>query len=537
MKTAFSYTRFSTPDQGLGFSERRQLDKAKKWCEKHQLLLSEKSFIDPGVSAFNGKHLAKGAMGKLLAVVKSGEVILIEDATRWSRECATEALHRLREVVNRGVEVHFTGLNLIVSKENFEEEEDNLFGRIKHAREESKYKSERIAEGYADRRAALAAGRAVPLNRMPCWLEWQGDNQTGKPVVIETNAKVVRHIFKLATEGNGVKAIVRALKNTPPITTSKKPDRRWHATVVRRILSDKMVCGYNTMAEPPNPGVWPVVVDENIYCVAQEKLKFTKRQSRPAHSQVNLFTGLCKCARCDNNLVAHMSDNHGRQSRLVCGGASMGKTDCGFSSVPLELFEKSFLSFLADGDLVRPLLSTKPAGPSKLEELEGQLGEAQKLVKRLGRLMLGDADPSPTMVQQLKQQEKRAQDLTIDIDAERTRIKGETPALQSYTDFCERLADKAADPVYRPQLRRAISSIVERLVMDVRGHGDGLWVYTVELRDNSQPVPIIISDSGSWEYNSVRPAQYPLASEFEQGILQTRLFQTMGKEAFKKLFP
>jgi hypothetical protein len=35
----------------------------------------------------------------------------------------------------------------------------------------------------------------------------------------------------------------------------------------------------------------------------------------------------------------------------------------------------------------------------------------------------------------------------------------------------------------------------------------------------------------------VRPAQYPLASEFEQGILQTRLFQTMGKEAFKKLFP
>ena len=49
---AYSYIRFSTPEQEKGDSLRRQRVNAKKFCEKYNLVLEKKEFIDRGVSGF-----------------------------------------------------------------------------------------------------------------------------------------------------------------------------------------------------------------------------------------------------------------------------------------------------------------------------------------------------------------------------------------------------------------------------------------------------------------------------------------------------
>ena len=118
---AYSYIRFSTPDQEMGDSERRQLALAKEHCNRNGLQLSEETFADRGVSGFHGKHRENGALGRLLKAAKPGDVLLIEDCDRWSREDPLEALIRLREQVRRGVEVVFMRTGTRVTQDNFED--------------------------------------------------------------------------------------------------------------------------------------------------------------------------------------------------------------------------------------------------------------------------------------------------------------------------------------------------------------------------------------------------------------------------------
>src|SRR5882724_2108868 len=115
-KTAYSYIRFSTPDQALGDSERRQLERAKAYATANGLKLSEKTcFADRGRSAFHGKHRSKkGELKALLEAIKPGDTLLIEDSDRWSREDPLDALTALREHVRKGLEVVFLRTGTVV---------------------------------------------------------------------------------------------------------------------------------------------------------------------------------------------------------------------------------------------------------------------------------------------------------------------------------------------------------------------------------------------------------------------------------------
>lgn len=131
-RLAYSYVRFSTPEQEMGDSERRQLALAKAYCQQHGLRLAD-SVADKGVSAYHGKHHANGALGRLLKQMQPGQVLLIEDCDRWSREDPIDALTRLREEVRRGIEVVFMRTQTRVTAENFSDISvlvPNFFGAL-----------------------------------------------------------------------------------------------------------------------------------------------------------------------------------------------------------------------------------------------------------------------------------------------------------------------------------------------------------------------------------------------------------------------
>ena len=71
MTKAFSYIRFSTPDQLKGDSLRRQLTASEVYAEAHGLEL-DTSLRDLGVSGFKGAHRTKGALGRFLKRVETG---------------------------------------------------------------------------------------------------------------------------------------------------------------------------------------------------------------------------------------------------------------------------------------------------------------------------------------------------------------------------------------------------------------------------------------------------------------------------------
>ena len=61
---AYSYLRFSTPEQSKGDSLRRQTALADEYAKRHGLTLdTELNLRDLGVSAFRGDNVAVGALG------------------------------------------------------------------------------------------------------------------------------------------------------------------------------------------------------------------------------------------------------------------------------------------------------------------------------------------------------------------------------------------------------------------------------------------------------------------------------------------
>lgn len=73
---AYSYLRFSTPEQAQGDSFRRQLEMSRRYAEVQGLELDETfSFEDLGVSAYHGKNATEGALADFIDAVDDGRVL------------------------------------------------------------------------------------------------------------------------------------------------------------------------------------------------------------------------------------------------------------------------------------------------------------------------------------------------------------------------------------------------------------------------------------------------------------------------------
>lgn len=108
---AYSYLRFSTPEQRKGDSFRRQWERAKAYADRHGLDLDETlTFHDIGVSAFKGANAERGRLAAFRRAVEDGTVapgsyLLVEDFDRLSRMDPWEALGIFGEIINREVTV------------------------------------------------------------------------------------------------------------------------------------------------------------------------------------------------------------------------------------------------------------------------------------------------------------------------------------------------------------------------------------------------------------------------------------------------
>jgi DNA invertase Pin-like site-specific DNA recombinase len=72
-RTAYSYIRFSKPEQLKGDSLRRQLDASERLADKHGWPLDQTlSLRDLGVSAFRGRNAERGALKAFLDAVEEG---------------------------------------------------------------------------------------------------------------------------------------------------------------------------------------------------------------------------------------------------------------------------------------------------------------------------------------------------------------------------------------------------------------------------------------------------------------------------------
>lgn len=147
--TAYSYIRFSTKEQINGDSLNRQLTAAREWCTKHQIELSDKGFRDLGISGYSGKE-RPDLSAMLIAIengsIKEGDIIILENLDRLSRQGIDKTQEIIRQILRKGVNIESLQDGISLNKDSL----NDLLSVIRIAisadlaHKESVKKSERV---------------------------------------------------------------------------------------------------------------------------------------------------------------------------------------------------------------------------------------------------------------------------------------------------------------------------------------------------------------------------------------------------------
>jgi len=356
MVKAYSYIRFSTPEQKKGDSYERQSAKSRKYCEERNYELVEE-FLDDGVSGFRGEHRKKGRLGAFLRLValgkiEPGSILLVENLDRFSREVAIESFLSLQNLLMKGIDVVILESNRHLTGKN-----QNDFDYIQTLLEFSRSHSESLRKqetcGASWRKKKENAIDRVITGRVPYWLEVIGDGKKTKKEIqiIPERAKVIRKIFELAASGYGGMAITRTLNKQKTAVFGKS--KAWHVSYVKKILKNEAVYGKyipytrakgvkRQLDGEPTENYYPEIISkEKFLAVRTHCQDRVNKGGRDKATGENLFSGLLECGTCGGP-VAYANKGNGLVY-LVCLSAKNG-SDCPYLSVPYKEFEARILA-------------------------------------------------------------------------------------------------------------------------------------------------------------------------------------------------
>lgn len=385
---AYSYVRMSTDVQLKGDSLRRQTEASKIYAEQNGYeLVDDFKLEDIGVSAFNGRNVSQGALGRFLDAVQQGVVphgsyLLVESLDRISREQPRVATGLFLQILAAGVNI-VTLADGRVYRTASSDATDIIISVVimSRAHEESLTKSLRVGAAWENKRRNLATKKLTEV--APAWLALSSDRSRFD--LIEKNVEIVRRIFDDADAGKGSYQIARGfnLEGLPPFTRSNG----WHESYISKILTNRAVLGefqpckyINGRRSPygePIEGYFPAIVAREQFERVQlaRKARQNRGSGRKGKSYVNLFSGVAKCGYCGASMyVVDKGQKPKGGIYLRCDSARRGNA-CKASAWPLAHFETAFLYFVRELDL--PALLSSERKQQELRQIEGRLASRQ----------------------------------------------------------------------------------------------------------------------------------------------------------------
>jgi DNA invertase Pin-like site-specific DNA recombinase len=329
---AYSYVRFSTPEQAKGHSLERQIKAARDWAAaNHVGLDDELTFRDRGVSGFTGAHLETGELGVFLDYARDGTIprgswLLVENLDRISRQAARKAVRTIEDIVETGITVvDLSDGGREYSAETLDKDPFLFIMMVMkfiRANEESVTKGGRVAEAHAARRKKFAGQEKLtkPYTlRLPGWIKW--DASTLSYALIEERAALLRWMFEMADDGLGVHSIAAHLNETKEDTwgAGKWKAKYWHRSYVRKLLSNKAAVGIfvphrvvkvdgkrtkQRIAEEAIERRFPLAVDRDLFERVNARLSTTDARGKNAAAPVrSIFAGVMKCQYCGSTVT------------------------------------------------------------------------------------------------------------------------------------------------------------------------------------------------------------------------------------------
>jgi DNA invertase Pin-like site-specific DNA recombinase len=446
---AYSYLRFSTPEQAQGDSARRQIDLATRYAATHGLALDDTLRLhDEGISGFRGANVRRGALGQFLKAVDDGDVpegsfLLVENLDRLSRQNPWDAFPLFQQIIGAGVTVVTLFDGKVYSQEDLRANPmrilESLFVMVR-ANEESETKSRR---GKAVWGAKRGRASTKPLTSMlPSWLKMVKalDGRDGKVEVVPERVEVVRRIVTSFLAGTGQQRIAEAL-NTERVPVFGD-GTMWHRSFVSKVLSNPALIGtyaphemtYDAVGrrirkplpQPPVEGYYPAIISQEEWeDLSAIHSRNTARQPQHRRGVQNILAGLAECPLCGSTMT-RVFKRAGSNAKLVCVRAKQG-AGCQYVTIDLPTLETAIREGLPR------VLDSAPSGDPEADtavdllryELEGFEAGLSHLIDELQ-----DRGRSPALSTAIAHQEALKAQLEAKLDAAIARQTRASPASQ-----------------------------------------------------------------------------------------------------------
>jgi DNA invertase Pin-like site-specific DNA recombinase len=496
---AYSYIRFSTPEQAQGDSLRRQTEATAAWCKVHGVHLDTSLTLeDKGVTAFKGRHRTddKHHLAQFLKLadrgrIPAGSYLVIENLDRLTREDERTALRLWMDILDRKINI------VQLSPETvFRHDKSDMMDimraiiELSRGHGESARKSERQGASWVAKRRAAREGKVQPprkkdgrvttalTNRLPAWVA----DKKGKLVLIPEKAAAVRRIFELAIMGHGLKATVRELKKEGigplvPFYTYKgerKPSK-WNRTYIGQVLNDRRAVGElqprltdGTPDGKPIPNYYPAAVTEDQWHAARAGAASRKNKGGRPSKTIHLFSGLLKDAREVDGSIVYVTPGSKQSRALVNRSAVEGGTKGhSFPAVPFEAAVLDALREVSPRDILPP----ENGGVDHVLVLSGKLTENEGRSAAIEAELLqgGEVTALSRVLRQLEAEHKA---LTEQLAS--AKQKKASPLGEAWMDFKSVVEALEAAPdrdEARIRLRSALRRAVENIYCLFTGRG------------------------------------------------------------------
>lgn len=490
---AYSYVRFSSPEQSKGDSLRRQIAAAEAYAEENGLRL-DSSMRDLGISAFGGANRARGSLGTFLAAVESGAIpsgstLIVESLDRLSREDVLSAQEGLLGLIRAGITVVTLIDRQSYSRESIANDWTKLMMSLVHmarAHEESATKSVRVAKAWGQKRIRSTETREALTRKCVAWCAVEGTGRDARMVLIPERAEVIRRIFELTAEGFGQRTVAGALNREGAPVWGHGDG--WQPSYICKILGSRSVLGFYQPHRKPRAdvhrtpegleiaGYYPAAVTEELYYRAIAARGARRGKGGPKGNGVaNLFSNLAKCAACGRTMTFLNKGPQPKGGRFVTCDSYLRGMPCDAPATwPYERAEKAILHGIRRLDVAGVLgrgSSAAEDARSRVTALAAQLaaeeGKRDRLIIALGDVMdsavVARVRSAVESVERLKSEHGEAEKAA----GVAAHGGGELPdRLALVAELGERTANLEGEELYK--LRMLLSQELKRVLVRLR---------------------------------------------------------------------
>ena len=325
----YSYIRFSSKAQKLGFSEMRQLEQLNRFFEQYPQARQVERYEDLGVSAFKGKNLKSGQLAKFVERIKAKEILpnallLVESFDRISRMGGYDALELIISIIQADCSIYTLFDNRLYSRRKKDSSADiSLIQNIlERASDESRSKSERISDAKA-RNLIKGENGGIITRRCPFWISFVD----GK-FILNEHANAVKRITELCFD-MGFQSIAKELNK-------ENHPRKYTDSIVGKVLHKHSIYGSflamkldengeRTVFNKEIKNYYPAVISEPEFHRISAKLKERQDPSlagRKSQEFRNILRGLVFC-KCGSTFRYHAQKS--LYVDLVCHASTVGQ--------------------------------------------------------------------------------------------------------------------------------------------------------------------------------------------------------------------